>query len=163
MTDLRIITERDRDIEFTLARFLTEPEAAEATWLEKPAMEPECLRSLISHCEECGDLGPVWRYQLDSTHRRYLLCPHEDEHKFNDYTCESCFNGATDWLKEADLSQPQLLGVMCAYGSDELFDEFCQQVTWITAGGLPWLCSRCWRHHIDAETAHIKHLQEIEA
>lgn len=150
-----VMIPRDIERERILARFLAEPEAAEATSLHKPAMEPECLRTDHGPCHQCGQHGPRWRYEIAEEHYRWLMCDCDAVHDsggFNGRICTPCANGYGD----------QEASTACEDISDDDGLSWCRWSEWLDGspdgGRLPWLCARCWRDVTAAEAEHIARL-----
>jgi len=151
-----VVNPADIERERVLARFLAEPEAGEATWLQKPGMEPECLRTDHGPCHQCGRQGPRWRYEIDQEHYRWLMCDCdavEDTGGYNGRICTPCANGYSD--QEASVACEDIL--------DDDGLSYCRWSHWLDGspdgGRLPWLCAGCWKHVTVDEARHVAQLK----
>ena len=134
--------ERDR----VIARFLALPEDGAASWPEKPALEPGCLRSTVGPCAHCGNTGPLWRYEIDELHAPFLGCDCDDD---PNKLCDRCRVGDPSGHR----------AVACDADEDDQFDEYCQWAQQLKKAEVPWLCSPCWRDEVMAEKQHVYRLK----
>lgn len=134
-----------REREATLARFLATDEDAEDAADDKPAMEPECLRTGHGPCHRCKLDRPIFRYEIGSRHRRHLGCTHSHDGDI----CDRCFNGAASGY-DTDF-------IVC--GGCFMTPPVCIWSEWLERCALPWLCPACWKSVTAEEIEHIKVLE----
>jgi hypothetical protein len=131
------------EIDRVIARFLAAPEAAEATWLPKAGLEPECLRSTVGPCAHCGNTGPLWRYEVDELHVPFLGCDCDND---GDTLCATCRVGAMSGGEQVSCDATDI-------------GEECRWAEQLETARVPWLCSPCWRDEVMAEKQHIYQLK----